>query len=234
MRLPLLLVVMLATARVERTFDFTRDPVDKSPAGWKVVTGQWTIVSDASAPSQPHAFAQQAKSDGATFNLVVAEQPLVKHVAIVVRVKSVAGADDQGGGPVWRYGDPGNYYVCRVNPLESNFRVYKVVNGKRQQLQSAEVKSKSGQWHTLKVTMSVDRIRCWLDGKLLLNVKDHTFMEAGRVGLWTKADAETHFDDLHVTEAPVVSDVPPKREPLQPDRNDQRKLPPPELRPKKR
>ena len=97
---------------------------------------------------------------------------------------------------MWRYKDAGNYYVARMNPLEDNYRVYKVVAGKRTQLGSVDVKVPAGQWHTLRVVQKADRIQCYLDGKSQLDVKDDTFPDAGKIGLWTKADAQTDFADL--------------------------------------
>ena len=87
----------------------------------------------------------------------------------------MAGKLDQGGGPVWRYKDAGNYYIARMNPLEDNFRVYKVVAGKRTQLSSVDIKVPAGGWHTIRVVHKADHIECYLDGKLHLDVKDDTF-----------------------------------------------------------
>jgi hypothetical protein len=103
---------------------------------------------------------------------------------------------------VWRYQDSNNYYIARANPLEDNFRVYKVVDGKRIQMDSARMKVTSGEWHTIKVIAREDQIQCIYDGQSNLEVKDDTFQESGRVGLWTKADAVTYFDDLEVR--PIV------------------------------
>jgi hypothetical protein len=115
-----------------------------------------------------------------------------------VRSRGVAGREDQGGGPVWRYQDTKNYYIARQNNLEDNYRVYKVVDGRRIQLGTADVTARTGTWHELKVTMADDHIECFFDGKKYLDVKDDTFKKAGKVGLWTKADAQTRFDDFVV------------------------------------
>ncbi len=112
-----------------------------------------------------------------------------------MRLFAVEGVDDQGGGVVWRARDGRNYYIARFNPLEDNFRVYHVVNGVRTQLQSADVKRTPG-WHALRVRHVGDHISCELDGKELLDVKDRTFSEAGMIGLWSKADARSRFDEL--------------------------------------
>src|SRR5262249_10493733 len=115
-----------------------------------------------------------------------------------VKMRANTGKEDQGGGLIWRVKDENNYYICRNNPLESNFRVYKVVNGKRTQFDSADVKTEAGQWHTMRAVMGGDRIACYLDGKKLLEAKDDTFKDAGMIGFWTKADAASSFDDLAV------------------------------------
>jgi hypothetical protein len=131
----------------------------------------------------------------------VAEGASFKDVEISVAFKANAGKKDQGGGVVWRYQDADNYYVARMNPLEDNFRVYKVVAGKRSaEFRDAEVKIPPGEWHTLSVKMSGDKIECFVDGKKYLDAKDDTFAKAGKVGLWTKADAQTSFDTFRVKE----------------------------------
>jgi hypothetical protein len=116
---------------------------------------------------------------------------------VSVKMKALAGKEDQGGGLVWRVKDANNYYVVRHNPLEDNYRLYKVEQGKRSELQRADVKSNGG-WHTLRVTMEGDRIQCFYDGQKYLEVKDSTFPGPGEIGLWTKAEARSHFDDLKV------------------------------------
>ncbi|MHC4786747.1 MAG: family 16 glycoside hydrolase, partial [Planctomycetota bacterium] len=117
---------------------------------------------------------------------------------LTVRVKAVSGTEDQGGGPIWRCRDRNNYYICRFNPLEGNFRVYVVIDGRRQQLASDRVELTAGRWYKIRVRMEGGDITCWLDGEELLYASDNTFERAGKVGLWTKADAVTSFDDLTV------------------------------------
>ena len=132
------------------------------------------------------------------FNLCVAEKSNYLDVDLRVDFKAVAGKIDQGGGLVWRYKDAKNYYLSRMNPLEDNFRLYKVVDGKRTQLATVDVKAAAGKWHSLRVVQDGDRIRCYFNGKLELDAEDKTFNEPGKVGLWTKADAQTHFAGLKV------------------------------------
>jgi uncharacterized protein (TIGR03067 family) len=189
------------------TLRFGKGDLDKVPAGWKVdKTGKgdgsvWKVVADETAPSKTgFVLAQTAVSPNAMFNLCVSDKPELKDLEAKVAFKAVKGENDQGGGLVWRYQDANNYYICRCNPLENNFRVYKVVDGLRQQLATTqdEVMAKTGEWHTLSIKQVGNQIECSLDGKKLLEAKDDTFTKAGKVGLWTKADAQTYFDDLHV------------------------------------
>jgi hypothetical protein len=185
-------------------FPFSKADVGRLPAGWRAEhTGQgegsvWKVVADDTAPSgSGYVLAQTAEGPSAFFNLCVAEDTRFKDLELSVAFKAVRGKEDQGGGLVWRYRDHDNYYICRMNPLEDNFRVYKVVNGKRMQLQSREgLKVPGGEWHRIKIAMEGEHIRCWLDGTHYLDVQDTTFPAAGKIGLWSKADAQTHFDDL--------------------------------------
>jgi hypothetical protein len=184
---------------------FNKDSLDKVPTGWTATkTGKgegsvWKVVADDTTPSKSgYALAQTAEGPGPLFNLCVHDSTL-KDVELTVSFKSVKGENDQGGGIVWRYVDANNYYVARYNPLEDNFRLYKVVAGKRTQLASKEgLKSAAGKWHSMKVRHVGDAIECSLDGTKHLEAKDDTFARSGKVGLWTKADARTHFDDFPV------------------------------------
>lgn len=188
------------------TLQFRKDDAGKVPAGWKAdKTGKgegsiWKVVADKTAPSKSgYALAQTAKNPGSTFNLCVAEDANYKDVEVRVAFKAMGGKKDQGGGIVWRYQDHNNYLVARMNPLEDNYRFYKVIGGKRIQLATKErLKIPAGEWHVLKIKQAGDAVECWLDGKKYLEVKDDTFTKAGKIGLWTKADAQTYFDDLRV------------------------------------
>jgi hypothetical protein len=183
----------------EKAWNFDNDKTGEIAAGWRNVTGTWHVVADSTAPSKPNALAQVSSDhSGVYFNVAVADAPELKDVDITVRSKGVAGKDDQGGGPVWRFKDIKNYYIARQNNLEDNYRVYKVVNGRRIQLGSTDFKVPTGTWHELHVTMTGDHILCYFDGKKHLDVRDDTFKDAGKAGLWSKADAQSHFDDFMV------------------------------------
>ncbi len=183
--------------------DFEGATVGSVPKGWtaaKTGTGEgsaWAVTEDKTAPKGPKVLAQTAESPGPMFNLCVADDTSFKDVEVTVAFKAVKGKKDQGGGIVWRYADANNYYVARFNPLEDNYRLYHVVDGKRTQFGGKEeLKAKAGEWHTLTVKMVGDKITCSLNGKIEIEAKDTTLTKAGKVGLWTKADAQTYFDDF--------------------------------------
>lgn len=177
-----------------KVWNFDNDKVDTITKDFTSEVGEWKVIVDDTAPSKPHVLAQLAKNSGSTFNLTLVNNTCKRDVDISVQIRSIAGNEDQGGGLVWRAKDANKYYIVRYNPLENNYRVYKVVNGKRTQLQSADIKYKKG-WHTLRVTMVDNHIECYYDGKKYLEEKDLTFPEDGKIGLWTKADAQTYFDN---------------------------------------
>jgi hypothetical protein len=192
-----------------RNFRFAKDTVGKVPPGWKAEQtnqgepGAWQVVADESAPSKTGAaLAQLGSKARPLFNICVAPDVTAKDLEAGVAFKAVQGKVDQGGGLVWRYQDANNYYVARMNPLEENYRLYKVVGGQRIQLATKEeLDVPAGQWHRLSVKHVGKRIECFLNGKKVLESMDDGLPQAGKVGLWTKADALTYFDDLHVTPA---------------------------------
>ncbi len=203
----LLGTVLMAAEGKGRSIKFSKDDAGKVPTGWKADktgTGEgsiWKVIADDTAPSKTgYVLAQTAESPGAMFNLCVADDTSFKDLEASVAFKAVAGKKDQGGGLVWRYQDANNYYLARMNPLEDNYRVYKVVAGKRTQLETTkdDVKVPANAWHTLTIKMTGDQIECYLDDKKHLSAKDDTFTKAGKVGLWTKADAQTYFDNFQI------------------------------------
>lgn len=194
----------------DKTITFRQVSLGKMPPHWKATqTGKgegsvWKVVEDKTSPSKKgFVLAQTAEGPGPLFNIcVLIDDSSYKDLEASVAFKANAGKIDQGGGIVWRYHDADNYYIARCNPLEDNFRVYKVVDGKRTQLGTKEeLKAPAGEWHTLKIKMVGDHIECFLNGKKHLDVKDGSFTTRGLVGLWTKADAQTSFDLFTVKEA---------------------------------
>jgi 3-keto-disaccharide hydrolase len=177
-----------------RRFDFEQKDLD----GWKTVEGQWGIEETASAPSGKRVLVQRATKN--QFNVIVAPGEPYSDVDVSVRFKPISGREDASGGIVFRFAD-GKYYVVRANALEDNFRFY-YYDQKRYQLASATVKPPAlGQWHTLRVVAVGDLVQAYLDGKLLLDHRDSRF-RSGQVGLWTKSDSVTAFDDLEIKAYP--------------------------------
>jgi hypothetical protein len=158
---------------------------------------RWELLQDASAPNGPTVFAETSgdRTDY-RFPLAILKGFEAKDVEVKVRFKPVSGKVDQAAGLVVRLQDQDNYYIARANALEDNVRLYKVVDGTRRQFAGTNVKVPVGKWQELGLKAEGDRLTVSLDGKELFSATDRTFAEAGRVGLWTKADSLTHFDDL--------------------------------------
>jgi 3-keto-disaccharide hydrolase len=196
-------VLLLAVAGSAR-WNFEDATVGRLPKGWSAAkTGRgpgsvWKVVDDQTANKSKALAQTSSEGPNPLFNLCIADESRFRNLDMSVSLKAVTGKLDQGGGLVWRLRDANNYYIARWNPLEDNFRVYKVVGGTRTQLATADVKSHKDMWHKLRIIHSGDAIQCYLDGEEYLKVTDGTFKEAGKVGLWTKSDAVTYFDDLTV------------------------------------
>ncbi|WP_428266808.1 hypothetical protein [Haliangium sp.] len=169
------------------------------PDGWSAPVGEWRLEAVDGAPSGSRVLVQTASNRSPVFNLALVDGSSDADVDIQVHLRARRGRIDQGGGVVWRAKDARNYYIARYNPLEDNLRVYTVKDGRRRQLDSADLRLDHGAWHVLRVTMTGDHIECYLDGQKHLDVRDTTFVDAGMVGLWTKADAQTEFDDLSLS-----------------------------------
>jgi hypothetical protein len=186
-------VIGLAAAPRQAAWDFEADAPGRIARGFTNEIGKWEVAED----GRNHVLAQRAENGDRVFNVTLVGATSYKDLDLSVRVKAVAGENDRGGGLVWRAKDKDNYYVARYNPLEPNLRVYKVENGVRTQLDHAEA-PKDAEWHTLRITMSGREIFGYLDGKKLLEAEDSTFPDVGKIGLWTKSDARSYFDDLTV------------------------------------
>ena len=187
-------------------YNFDSDSASKPPAHFSFArTGQgsegtWVVKQDPTAPSKPNVLAQT--STDATdyrFPLAIAEEGSYKDVDVSVKFKAVAGQVDQAGGIVFRYQDASNYYIVRANALEDNYRLYHVVSGRRRQFAGANFRVTPNVWHKLRVEITGNQIKCYYDGELKITASDDTFKEAGKVGLWTKADSVTYFDDFEVS-----------------------------------
>jgi hypothetical protein len=185
---------------------FDEAAVGALPGGWSAAEthgagspGHWAVAAVDGAPSGHNVLRLDTKNTGGTFNLLLSEREFPADVDVSVKIHPNSGSEDRGGGLVWRCKDSNNYYVARWNPLETNLRVYKVEDGKRSMFESADLQADANAWHTLQARMRGATIEISFDGKVLLTHSDSTFPAAGKVGLWTKADASSSFDDLTVS-----------------------------------
>jgi hypothetical protein len=195
----------LAQEKGPVTFSFDADVVDQAPKGFQLgrtgggAQGKWVVKAETDAPSGPNVLAQ-LDADDTDYRFPVAfTGPELKDLRLSVRCKPVSGKVDQGFGLVFRLKDADNYYVTRANALENNVRLYHVVKGKRIQFAGWNGKVKSGVWHELAIEAKGDHILVSFNGKKVIDAHDETFTDAGKVGLWTKADSVIYFDDFVVT-----------------------------------
>jgi len=180
----LLSVLLLAKSTV---YDFDKGSIDK----WHTY-GTWKIEQRQKGKS----LSMKNRSDGG-FNLCYTKDVTFHNGSITVKFKANAGRIDQGGGIMWRVQDNDNYYVARFNPLEDNFRFYIVHDGIRSELASADVRLSKG-WHSMKIIQKDNKFIGYLDGKKYLEQSDAHLNKTGGVGVWTKADAQTSFDNLTI------------------------------------
>jgi len=208
-----LLVAASAQAQIT-TIKFDKDKVGESPSNTTTTLtgrgrpGKWVVIKDAASPEQGAILAQtDADPTGYRFPVCVFDNITAKDADISVKIKAISGKGDQGGGIVWRYRDKDNYYIVRANALEDNVVIYRVLNGKREDLPlkgagrtyGKKVKVPPGRWNTLRVTAQGNLFTVYFNGEQLYQAEDDTFKDAGKVGLWTKADSVIYFDDLQVT-----------------------------------
>jgi hypothetical protein len=194
------------TSGKQSVYTFDSDTPGQLPAkfhGAKTGGGmqeKWVVTADPTAPSKPNVVAQTSTDQtDYRFPLLVADEGTFQDLDLSAKFKAVSGSIDQAGGLVFRLKDPNNYYIVRANALENNYRLYHVVNGRRSQFAGANFKVTSGEWHELRVEAVGNKITCYYDGSKKIEATDDTFKNAGKVGLWTKADSVTYFDDLKVT-----------------------------------
>lgn len=178
--------------------NFDDAAVGKLPVEWhQGVTGkgtpQWAVVPDASAPSKPHVLQQ---SGSGAFPWCVLPKSQLENGFVEVRFKPISGKEDQAGGVVWRWKDGNNYYVARANALENNVSLYYTANGRRNTIKYVEAPVPRNAWHTLRVEFSGKKIRVSLDGRAAIETEDDRIAGPGAVGVWTKADSVTLFDDF--------------------------------------
>jgi hypothetical protein len=199
MKVPMLIATtaLLAAAPIE-TVNFDKAEAGKPPGGWTATqtgTGQaqWTVVQDDTAPSKPNVLTQSGQ---ATYPVCLKDDTSLRDGFVEVKFKAISGREDQAGGLVWRAKDANNYYVARANALENNVTIYHTINGRRTEKKRASAKVASNQWHTLRVDFQAGHFTVSFNGQKALEWDDETFKDAGKVGVWTKADSVTAFDDF--------------------------------------
>jgi len=193
------MAMTMATAfAAAETVNFDDMNVVTVPPGWTATqtgtgTAKWSVEKDASAPSKPNVLKQSGQ---ATFPVCFKNDTNIKDGFVEVKFKPIAGKEDQAGGVIWRLQDANNYYIARANALENNVTIYHTIKGKRTEKKRTNVKVSSGTWHTLRVDFTGNHFTVTFDGRKALEWDDDTFKNAGKVGVWTKADSVTEFDDF--------------------------------------
>ena len=193
-----MLTSLLATTAVAQAANFDGDAVGSVPSGWTCgVTGRgsprWAVAADPTAPSKSNVLMQ---SGGGTFPWCVKSGTSLADGFVEVKFKPISGGEDQAGGLVWRWKDGDNYYVARANALENNVSLYYTERGSRKTIKYVDAPVARGSWHTLRVEFAGTRIAVLLEGKRYIELDDSHIGGAGAVGVWTKADSVTAFDDF--------------------------------------
>ncbi len=176
-------------------WNFDAEPVGKVPAGIQVFSGAWAVRTEADAPSRPNALCQTGTAQYPAISL---SDKIFTDVVVSTSFKPISGNSDRAAGIIFRIQDSDNYYILRANALEDNINIYKYVGGSRHVVQEGSAKVPSGTWQELRVEVKGNTIRGFLNGKLVVEAHDDTF-KAGKVGLWTKADSVTCFDNVKAT-----------------------------------
>jgi hypothetical protein len=180
------------------TNNFDKLEAGAAPSGWTATrtgTGEekWTIEKDGTAPSQPNVLKQSGQ---ATYPVCIKDDTRLKDGFVEVKFKPISGKTDQAGGVIWRCQDADNYYIVRANALEDNVTIYHTIRGKRVSFKNVDIKVATGSWHTLRVDFEGNKFAVTFNGKKVIEAADDSFGEAGKVGVWTKADSVTLFDDF--------------------------------------
>jgi hypothetical protein len=194
----MLLSSLIASAALADTIGFDQDENGGAPRGWICgVTGtgspRWVVAADATAPSQPNVLEQ---SGNGAFPWCAKKDVTIADGFVEVKVKPLQGREDRAGGLMWRWKDGDNYYVARANALENNVSLYYTTRGRRHTIKYVDAPVAANQWHTLRVEFAGERIKVLLDGRQYIDLEDDQITGPGAVGVWTKADSVTAFDDF--------------------------------------
>jgi hypothetical protein len=193
-----LLASLVSSTALAQTVDFDSDAVGSVPAGWNCgVTGggsfRWGVAADPDAPSKPNVLRQTGSG---TFPWCVKDGTAITDGFVEAKFKPISGREDQAGGLVWRFKDGNHYYVARANALENNVSLYYTERGSRKTLKYVDAPVAAGTWHALRVEFAGRRIQVSLDGRRYIEFEDEHIRGPGAVGVWTKADSVTAFDDF--------------------------------------
>ncbi|HEY5481013.1 MAG TPA: family 16 glycoside hydrolase [Verrucomicrobiae bacterium] len=193
-----LLTGLLCGSALADTVNFDDLKAGAPPPGWTASrTGKgdakWEIVADDSAPSKTNVLRQSGE---ATYPVCFKNDASLKDGFVAVKFKAVSGKIDQAGGVIWRCQDADNYYIARANALEDNITIYHTIKGKRVSLKNIDTTVAPGVWHTLRVEFKGNKFAVIFDSKKVIEATDDSFSDAGKVGVWTKADSVTLFDDF--------------------------------------
>lgn len=189
---------LITTAAFAGTNNFDDAKIGEAPAGWTPTqtgsgTAKWTVEKDDTTPSKPNVLKQSGE---AAYPVCIKNDTALKDGFVEVKFKPVGGKEDQAGGVIWRAKDADNYYIARANALEDNVTIYHTIKGRRVSFKNVNTKVAPGVWHTLRVDFAGDKFTVTFDGKQVIEATDDTFADAGKVGVWTKADSVTLFDDF--------------------------------------
>jgi hypothetical protein len=193
-----LVTTLLVSVALADTVNFDNLKTGAPPPGWTATktgsgSAKWTVEQDDSAPSKPNVLKQSGQ---ATYPVCIKDDASLKDGFVEVKFKPISGKEDQAGGVIWRAKDSNNYYIARANALEDNVTIYHTINGRRTEKKRTNMKVATNQWHTLRVDFRDNHFTVTFDGKKAIEWDDNTFKEAGKVGVWTKADSVTLFDDF--------------------------------------
>jgi hypothetical protein len=193
-----MLTILLSSVARADTVNFDNFDTGAPPPGWTATqTGsgeaKWTVERDDTAPSKPNVLKQSGR---ATYPICIKDDTNIKDGFVEVKFKPVSGKIDQAGGLIWRARDSNNYYIARANALEDNVTIYHTINGRRTEKKRTNTKVTSNQWHTLRVDFQGNHFKVTFDGKKALEWDDDTSKASGKVGVWSKADSVTLFDDF--------------------------------------
>jgi hypothetical protein len=159
--------------------------------------GEWKVLITNRAKSASQVLAQlTSKGADQAYKLVLIDGTTSSNIDVEVSFLPVSGKADLGGGLIWRARDDRNYYLLRASAIEQNIRLYRVVKGARQLIKNYN-RNIGQSWHTLRVIQQGCEMQIRYDDEPLFQLCESA-LDRGRIGLWTKSDAVTYFDDLQL------------------------------------